>query len=351
MGLYPSGKSANILAGSGRDAQQSAMECQPTGVYVPDFFHVKTRDPDEIYDHVTTWEQEYIQLKKGHFSCKVDVISIGEFQFLREIIDASTLIRGQIPKDCVAIALPRNFLRDDYYLGHEITPHTVLKANHTDSFDLKIGQQIENIIMVAPVDEVLVLAEKTQCLISEAELISPGIIHFDAVVQHPLSIYLDELFLLLETQPEQLADPTIGSSMAQLILADALSLFLDVITTRPSIELPQQGLGYRQLVKSAETFIQDRVKQPITLQDLCEHLHISQRSLNYAFKAVYGLPPMEYLKVLRLNQVRYALKSADPGANRVTEIASRFGFWHMGQFSADYKRMFGEPPSATLKRK
>jgi hypothetical protein len=32
------------------------------------------------------------------------------------------------------------------------------------------------------------------------------------------------------------------------------------------------------------------------------------------------------------------------------DVANRWGFWHMGQFAADYKRQFGELPSATLKR-
>jgi AraC family ethanolamine operon transcriptional activator len=326
------------------------MECHPTGVHIPDFFHIKTGDPDEIYDHVNTWEQEYTQLKKGQFAWEVGAINIGEFQFARETFNISTFVRGQIPKGCVAIALPKDIKGDDSYLGHDITSQTLLKAHHVDSFDIKIGQKLEIAIMVAPVNQVLLFAEKSQCPISE-DLLAPGIIICDAVAQHYLSHYLDELFFLLKNQPEQLVDPIIGSSMAQLILSDALPLFVDVITSKPLIELPQQDSNYRQLVKFAETFIQDRINQPITLQDLCEHLHASQRSLNYAFKTVYGLAPMKYLKVLRLNQVRYALRSADPSASRVTDIASRFGFWHMSQFSADYRRMFGESPSKTLKRK
>jgi AraC family ethanolamine operon transcriptional activator len=36
--------------------------------------------------------------------------------------------------------------------------------------------------------------------------------------------------------------------------------------------------------------------------------------------------------------------------SRVADIAIRWGFWHMGQFARDYRAMFGELPSETLKK-
>jgi AraC family ethanolamine operon transcriptional activator len=33
----------------------------------------------------------------------------------------------------------------------------------------------------------------------------------------------------------------------------------------------------------------------------------------------------------------------------VHEIARRWGFWHIGEFAADYRRLFGELPSQTFK--
>ena len=60
----------------------------------------------------------------------------------------------------------------------------------------------------------------------------------------------------------------------------------------------------------------------------------------------YGLGPMAYFKALRLNAVRVALK-VTPAA--VSEAAREFGFHHLGNFAADYRRLFGERPSETLR--
>jgi AraC family ethanolamine operon transcriptional activator len=46
--------------------------------------------------------------------------------------------------------------------------------------------------------------------------------------------------------------------------------------------------------------------------------------------------------------VRQELKVAPAGTASVREIARRWGFWHTGEFAADYRRLFGELPSETL---
>ena len=52
--------------------------------------------------------------------------------------------------------------------------------------------------------------------------------------------------------------------------------------------------------------------------------------------------------VLRLNGVREELKLSG-GDQSVTRSANRWGFHHMSQFAALYKRQFGELPSETMR--
>jgi adenylate cyclase len=62
-----------------------------------------------------------------------------------------------------------------------------------------------------------------------------------------------------------------------------------------------------------------------------------------------AVSPLEYWRRHRLAAAREDLLKAASDAS-VTAIASRFGFDHFGRFSQQYRRCFGEPPSATLRR-
>lgn len=61
-----------------------------------------------------------------------------------------------------------------------------------------------------------------------------------------------------------------------------------------------------------------------------------------------GMTPKAYLKGQRLYFSHRALWHADPLENTVSDIANRLGFWHMGQFAQDYRKIFGAKPSETL---
>ena len=52
----------------------------------------------------------------------------------------------------------------------------------------------------------------------------------------------------------------------------------------------------------------------------------------------------------RMHLARRALRMADPATTTVTEIATSYGFWELGRFSVTYGSLFGESPSAALRR-
>ncbi len=99
----------------------------------------------------------------------------------------------------------------------------------------------------------------------------------------------------------------------------------------------------------AEAYIVEFAGHDIKVGDICRAAQVSQRTLEYAFSARYGMTPKAFLIAFRLNAVRRGLRAANSSSEGVADIANRWGFWHMGQFAADYRRQFGELPSRTLR--
>ncbi|NEP74901.1 MAG: AraC family transcriptional regulator, partial [Okeania sp. SIO2G4] len=87
------------------------------------------------------------------------------------------------------------------------------------------------------------------------------------------------------------------------------------------------------------------------LKQLAQNLESSSSALSRGFKELFGMSPMRYLKVRRLNALRQRLKVSDPENSTITTLAGQFGFWSAGHFARDYKAMFGELPSETLRKK
>jgi AraC family ethanolamine operon transcriptional activator len=88
---------------------------------------------------------------------------------------------------------------------------------------------------------------------------------------------------------------------------------------------------------------------PMTIQDLCSAVHTTQRTLHLGFRESFGMTPKKFLKALRLHSARRDLQRAVPGST-VTDTALRWGFFHLARFAGDYRRMFAESPSQTLRR-
>jgi AraC-like DNA-binding protein len=61
------------------------------------------------------------------------------------------------------------------------------------------------------------------------------------------------------------------------------------------------------------------------------------------------MSPMAYLRHVRLARAHEELRRSDPGQVTVAEVAYRWGFGHLGRFSASYQAQYGVSPSQTLR--
>ncbi|MFI1409281.1 AraC family transcriptional regulator [Streptomyces sp. NPDC020707] len=101
-------------------------------------------------------------------------------------------------------------------------------------------------------------------------------------------------------------------------------------------------------VKRAIDAMEAHPEHPFTVSALAEISGVGIRQLQEGFRQHAGMPPMDYLRRIRLARVHEELRRKEPGQVTVTDVAHRWGFTHRGRFAGAYRRRYGVTPSATL---
>lgn len=136
-------------------------------------------------------------------------------------------------------------------------------------------------------------------------------------------------------------------ALAELSHSLAYSL---VAVAKPTPPREQAGNGHSPALARAAEFIAANLDRPLSAADIVTAADADHRTLYRAFKRKYGMPPVAFARQRRLEAAQRRLLAAEPSELRVTHVALRYGFWHLGRFSCDYRRAFGERPSDTLRR-
>jgi AraC family ethanolamine operon transcriptional activator len=143
--------------------------------------------------------------------------------------------------------------------------------------------------------------------------------------------------------------PNIEAMIARREEALAIAILDGIRHSSEIHETPFQSSD--KVVKLVLDYVHSEPSDEVTALDLCTLAECSQSWLERSFKKRLGVTPKKYVKYLRLSRLRQDLLHSIPAENRtVIEIASTYGFWHMGQLAADYRKVYGELPSHTLKK-
>ncbi len=91
--------------------------------------------------------------------------------------------------------------------------------------------------------------------------------------------------------------------------------------------------------------IREDIRCPLVIEELARGVGMSPSSFHKHFKAITSTTPLQFQKELRLLEARHLLKT---GADSVTGAAFDVGYESPSQFSREYTRQFGVPPSQDL---
>ena len=96
-----------------------------------------------------------------------------------------------------------------------------------------------------------------------------------------------------------------------------------------------------ELVKAVSEYICRNLNGKITVKDLTREFGISDTALQKAFRSVYGLPVISFIRAQKMQCAAQMLIHTDMTVER---IASEFGYENESKFSAAFKKTMGDPP-------
>lgn len=119
--------------------------------------------------------------------------------------------------------------------------------------------------------------------------------------------------------------------------------------------LTSGGIGHRlreqvrpdshaERIAAVLRLLRQRYAEPIRVADLAAAAHMSVSALHQHFRAVTAMSPLQYQKQLRLHEARHLMMSNGVGAS---VAAHRVGYESASQFSREYRRLFGAPPTGS----
>ena len=316
----------------------------------------RVRTSDDVDEHaglLSAWQQQYDQLSGGRFSGRVRELWVDgpRLQVFHEHTSRQTSQQCAPWSGSVWFGLADRHCRQPLHFCGQAQRtdqgRALLRARASEGFELRTPPDFGIYGVVLDQDWLQAQAEAAGLGPAARGLAHPAQAIALSEERHAALCQTFEQLLQLGQAGE------VDLPWGRLALQAGLEQLLHLLCAGPGAEgaAPRPAAAQRRfaLVMAARELARQPSHEALGVDDLCQRLHLTRRTLQNHFQAVLGESPAEFLKAVRLNACRRALR-AGPADASVQTVAACWGFSHMGHFSQDYKALFGELPSETRRR-
>ncbi|MDR2787855.1 MAG: helix-turn-helix domain-containing protein [Candidatus Accumulibacter sp.] len=332
------GKGAGKAADAGNDIP-------PLGGPMGQLRVQEVRDADEQAANITAWYQEYDQISAGKFYGMTSETWLGRTQFFLERTNRALRQTCVVWPGAFWFGLPRYDRADARVDILSLKNDAIAVRPGGIDFELLTPGDYDILGIVAR-EEVLARYAETLDLPDLMEAVRRGAV-FSIGPERKMDFWR-HLSRMLENAKRMSEAGSMPEGACNVMEEEILSSLIGLIANSAGTGAPRRSrLNHRKVVSRAREYLLEHPDEVISITELCEYLYVSRRTLQNCFHEVLGVCPVTYLKALRLNAVRRDLKEC--ARQTVQDVAAAHGFWHMSQFAADYRRLFHELPSETLR--
>lgn len=300
-------------------------------------------DIDEQAAALVGWNQSYQQLSCGRFDGEIRRLQLDGIGLFAEDLQQAVHQTGWVDPRWVALGVPLVLEGDARFCGQAADGAAMHVFSGADGFQFRSPQR--HVMLGLEIDRDLFESQVAdgQPLAVERLTAHAGLQAVPSPALGRLRRLLVDLFEGAARHPDWLD----GTAVRKRVREDLIEAVAAALSPpRGATVVVARAVPHAiALAERAREWVSQRLDEPPTVAELCEALGVSRRTLQNSFQVTWGMGPLAWLNVLRLNAVRRHLKTA----TSVTEAATQFGFWHFGHFAQDYRALFGELPSQTLR--
>lgn len=300
-------------------------------------------DLDHLVEVARAWNLDFYQLDRGIFRGLLNQVSC-DGRMLAEARFSRALEQGGMPPPGLrTFAVPAASRMSLRWRGHALDEDSLMIFPRGGEL-FSISQPDFHVFTFSiPEDSLVEVAE---------ELGIPGIARFLDSGIEVLRAGVGALSGLVKACREGIAPAIVPGSRTLVRQFDLIGVeLLQVLIQARAVEggAASQERRSRALDRARQLMERGRYHS-FSVAELSREVGVSVRTLQYAFAEEFAMSPKSWLKARALNEVRRELRVAEEAEIVIADVANRWGFWHMGQFAADYRRSFGELPSETVRR-
>ncbi|WP_193142867.1 helix-turn-helix domain-containing protein [Meridianimarinicoccus sp. MJW13] len=291
-------------------------------------------DPNLI-NRLSTWKLDFRQIEPGEMSVRVAQWQGALLQLLHLSVSHAVHQVGTSPPGYLTFGLPLNMALTKWR-AQTVTQPPLIGFGIGADLDGISDAGFTALTFSLPVSEVERLSARLGIAVPDSMLISR---HMDVAARGKA------LRCLVCTALEAIhnADASLDAQEEDELAGGLLLALTDEMAHADR----SHSASRTRAVARAVAIMTDLADEAVRISQICAETGASWRTLDRGFKEIYGMGPKAYYQCLRLNRTKLDLLISDPNT-KVSDAANRWGFWHMGKFADDYRRLFGTLPSKAL---
>ncbi|HEY8429410.1 MAG TPA: helix-turn-helix domain-containing protein [Sandaracinaceae bacterium] len=318
----------------GGDARGGAPSARPVSA------DMTSDDPDHLAELMRPWPRIFVQTERGAFHAELSFTWLGPVSLLWERAGPGLAAAGAPLAGTRSLAVVTAGQAFPTFCGRPVLRGDVAVTHPEQEWHGRWPQGLAFVNTVVDVDALAACAERIRMPdpslhLREISVLAAPVLAAQLVQLHARALR-DRAELVAPGARRMLA------TEIQVRIIEGIARAADA-----SYHLPPSPVRGRAVAR-ALAFMQEAPPEGPTVPDLCDAARVSARTLEYAFREFFGVTPVRFLKLRRLNAARTALLHAANGET-VSGVALRFGFGDFGHFAQDYRALFGEAPSETLR--